>query len=393
MLFSLITAAFAGPQLTWDAGLDVEALAPAAFHEQWLVVDVQAPEITREVAPGPTHISVILDTSGSMQERGKLEYAKKAAASLVERLGPGDTLSLVGFGSEPQILRRQGRILNPAEVLYGLGLLTAQGGTHIYGGLSAGLDQLQRYLEHPRRRILVLSDGEATAGPTDRRSLAGMASDAQAAGITVSTVGLGLEFDAPTLIAIADAGGGVYGNDPEPVVALFDDELKRMQEVAALSATVDLQLADGVELIEVLGYEEYDGMAIDGGWRVLLGDMQSGEPRNVVAKVRVPATEVGAKDVANVRIRWRDAQDGTRTEIDGKIRTTIAADPHIPGNAAQAAQVLEETIIEFSDADIEDELRALGYYQEALQEEDASDEEEDRRAMDYNRDKALEYMY
>lgn len=433
MLFFLIPGALASAELTWDAGLDVDVLAPAATHERWLVVDVTAPDRPPEQAPGPTHVSVVLDTSGSMQDRGKLEYARKAAASLVERLGPGDTLSLVGFGSEPQVLRRQGRILNPAEVLYGLGLLVAQGGTHIHGGLTEGLAQLQRYLDHPRRRLLLLSDGEATAGPTDKRSLAAVATQAQAAGVTVSTVGLGLEFDAPTLIAIADAGGGVYryGNDPEQVVALFDEELERMQQVAALSATVDLKLAPGVELVEVLGYEEFDGMAIEGGWRVLLGDMQAGEPRKVVAKVRVPATVEGTRDVADVQIRWRDPGDGSQTTREGTITTTVAANPaptpapvstrrrsqaarasagkaleraadlQSAGNQAKAIEVLEETILEFSDDEIAPELmdpnvlealESLGYYKDALEDEDA-EEEEDRRLLDKNRDRALDYMY
>jgi len=431
-MLALISLCTAQDTLSFDAGLDVDVIAPEqgieAF-ERWLVVEVEAPPVAR-TKDAPTHLSLVLDTSGSMKERGKLEYARAAAAKLVERLGPGDTLSLVGFGSEPKVVRRQGRILNPAEVVYAIGLLTPQGGTHLYGGLQEGMDQLQRFLEHPRRRVLLMSDGEATAGPTDRRSLAGLASDAQQSGVTVSTVGLGLEFDAPTMIAIADAGGGRYryGNDPEDVVALFDEELERMRHLAALSATVELRMAEGVELIDVVGYEEYDGRAIDGGWRVLLGDMQAAEPRKVVARVRVPAHMRGDVDVAKVDIAWKDASSGERRSTAGKIQTRVAAETPAPapatagstrrrskaaqasagkaleraaelqqaGQQTEAAQVLEETLIEFSDELIEGqldaEMEALEDYRDQLVEPSAEDEEE-RRQVDFNRLKALGYMY
>lgn len=437
-MLALVSLCFA-QDMEFDAGLDVDYLVPAQAHEavqpgfeQWLVVEVKAPEIDPADAERPTHLSLVLDTSGSMKDSGKLEYAREAASQLVDRLRPGDTLSLIGFGSEPTVVRRQGRVLNPAEVVYAIGLLTPQGGTNIYGGLQQGLDQLQRFLEHPRRRVLLMSDGEATAGPTDRRSLAGLASDAQQAGVTVSTVGLGLEFDAPTLIAIADAGGGRYryGNDPEEVVALFDEELKQMQQVAALSTTVELKLGEGVELIEVLGYEEYDGYAIDGGWRVLIGDMESGEPRKVVARVRVPGHARGEVDVARVDIAWKSPSTGAKTEKKSTITTRVeasagAAPPSSAssarrrskaaqasagkaleravelqekGDRQQAAQVLEETLIEFSDELIEgelgDELEAIEFYRDQLVEPAPEAEaEEDRRMQDKNRLRALGYMY
>ena len=431
-MLALVSLCLAQDTMSFDAGLDVDVLVPTneSAFTQWLVVEVQAPEIDPAAAERPTHQSLVLDTSGSMKDRGKLEYARAAASKLVDRLRPGDTLSLIGFGSEPKVVRRQGRILNPAEVVYAIGLLTPQGGTNIYGGLQQGLDQLQRFLDNPRRRVLLLSDGEATAGPTDRRTLAGLATDAQQAGVTVSTVGLGLEFDAPTLIAIADAGGGIYryGNDPEEVVALFDEELERMQQVAALSTTVELQLGDGVELVEVLGYEEYDGYAIDGGWRILLGDMQAGEPRKVVAKVRVPGHLRGEIDVAAVDIRWRDPATGEKDGKEGKITTRIATEDVQPapasaasarrrskaaqasagkaleravdlqaqGQAEEAAQVLEETLIEFSEVmiegDLDDELEAVQFYRDQLV-EPAPEEEDERRMLDANRLKALGYMY
>ena len=430
-MFMLLSAALAQDTMSLDAGLDLEVIEAThhAFVERWLVVEVQAPEVELTDRRQPTHLSLVLDTSGSMKERGKLEYARAAAASLVERLGPGDTLSLIGFGSEPKLVRRQGRILNPAEVVYTIGLLTPQGGTHLYGGLQQGLEQLQRFLEHPRRRVLLLSDGEATAGPTDRRTLAGLAYDAQQSGVTVSTVGLGLEFDAPTLIAIADAGGGFYqyGNDPEAIAQLFDREIEAMQQVAALGATVDLKLAPGTELIEVLGYEEFDGKAIAGGWRVLLGDMRSAEPRKIVARVRVDATRQGEQEVLKLDMAWRDPDTGQVGRKDGQVQVQVGGAPPPPaaaedsqrrrskvaaasagkalerataleeqGRNEEAVQVLDETLIEFEDLLIEGELLDAGesiqFYRDQLVEPEAAEEEE-RRARDANRLKALGYMY
>ena len=58
--------------------------------------------------------------------------------------------------------------------------------------------------------MVLISDGQANAGLCDRDELAQLATETAARGVSISTVGVGLDFDELTMTRLADVGHGHY---------------------------------------------------------------------------------------------------------------------------------------------------------------------------------------
>ena len=301
-----------------DAGLDREVLRADVVETRYLVVELKAPET---VERQNVHLSLVMDSSDSTYVAGKLDYARQAAAGLAAQLGPGDTLSIVSFDTDTEVHLRQGPITNPARVGYLLEMLTTGGGTNVFGGMNVGLEELRAVVDGVRRMV-VLSDGQATVGATDADSLAAVAANARGEGMSVSTLGLGLEFDRNTLMAIADAGGGVYSyiNDPDGVAGLFTEELEKASHLAAAAMTVDFEPAAGVTLEQVYGYEAFDGKSTGNGWQAIVGDVHAGETRKVVIKVQVQPT---ATAIGTVVVQGPDGPQTIPIEVTRSVDQTV----------------------------------------------------------------------
>ncbi|CCH75031.1 putative secreted protein (fragment) [Nostocoides australiense Ben110] len=65
---------------------------------------------TATTAQGPTHVTFVVDTSGSMDIRERLGLVQSSLALLVNNLEPEDTIAIVEYGSEAR------RVLPPTKV-------------------------------------------------------------------------------------------------------------------------------------------------------------------------------------------------------------------------------------------------------------------------------------
>ena len=95
-----------------------------------------------------------------------------------------------------------------------------------------------------------------------------------------------------------------------------------------------MKLAEGVELLEVYGYQGYDGGQTLDGYRAFVGDMHGGQTRKVVVRVRVPEG-AGEREIAKVGLRV--AGDGAGESLGLAVRGLATAD-----EAAVLASVVED---------------------------------------------------
>jgi len=75
------------------------------------------------------------------------------------------------------------------------------GRTDLSAGYLRGLQEARRVAGPAGATLLILSDGHANAGVTDPDRLGGVAAQAKSAGVSTSTLGLGLGYDEALLDA------------------------------------------------------------------------------------------------------------------------------------------------------------------------------------------------
>jgi Ca-activated chloride channel homolog len=161
---------------------------------------------------------LVIDKSGSM-DGTPIELARQAAKAAVELLSPRDSIAVVGFDHEAQVICEMTSAADGEAVQAAIDSLMASGGTYMYPAMVTAKDMLES-TPAKFRHMICLSDGMTQ--PADHEALAEEMADA---GITVSTVALG-EADKQLMAAIAEIGRGRYyeTSDPSNVPQIFTKE-------------------------------------------------------------------------------------------------------------------------------------------------------------------------
>jgi len=310
----IVEAVVAAPtstgHLVVTAGLDRTAVLEGATQERFLAITVTAPDDIGESFRRAVDMAVVIDASGSMSARGKIDYAKRAAKLIASQMNSGDTYSLVTFNDDATTVVPATRVDDPTVIHRAIDRIYEGGGTNLYAGMDRGAAEVKRSLEDGAvGRVIVLSDGNANVGVTDPDSLARYAASLTGQGIAVSTIGLGLDYNEDLLARMADLSGGTYDfvDDPRELETVFADELDRTASVVARSSAVKIQLPDGVEPVEVIGW---DATQTEDGWTVWMGDVYAGETRKIITKVRVTGLSDSTMDVASIKVDYQDVVDG-----------------------------------------------------------------------------------
>jgi Ca-activated chloride channel homolog len=206
----------------------------------------------------PLNIALVLDRSGSMSGE-KLAYCKKAAQFVVDNLDASDRVSIVIYESGVRVLLPATQVANKEQIKRMIEGVQVAGGTCMSCGMLSGYGEVKKFFQQQHvNRVLLLTDGLANEGISAPRQLDSIANvRANKDRITLSTFGVGAEFDEKMLTDLAEYGIGNYYfiDKPENIPPIFNKELKGLLEVVAQDASITLQLPTGVSLVKVYGYK------------------------------------------------------------------------------------------------------------------------------------------
>lgn len=307
-----------------------------------LRISGQAPESTDRT---PLNLALVLDRSGSMGGE-KLANAREAAAMLVRRIWPDDTVSVVAYGSDVTTLAAgaRGDAHEQAEARI-RGIRTA-GTTNLSGGWLRGRALTgESHLDAGVNRIVLLTDGLANEGLTDPDTLTGLCAKARSEGITTTTIGFGEEFDEDLLRAMADAGGGsaYYIENPDQAPGIFEEEVEGLLSLAAQNVSVEITSGSGTALASVR--HSYPSTPTDHGMRLDVGDLYAREPRLVLMEFRLGEAFVGDEvDVAGIRVQGHVLNhDGgvEQRQIDLPVRLRVGDGPLVEPEVRRVALQLD----------------------------------------------------
>ena len=278
------------------------------------------------------NLALVIDRSGSMKGT-RIRNAVNAATTAVDRLNESDVVSVVTFDTQTQVVVPPTPISafsrdRVKEAIRGIGL---GGDTCISCGLEEGMAQLAQ-TQGKVNRMILLSDGDANHGVRDVPGFRNIAQRAQTRGVSVTTIGVDVDYNEKIMAAIAQDSNGrhYFVADDRGLTRVFEEEAKSLTSTLASGAEVAINLAPGVELERV-----FDRSFRRAGNRILvpLGTFAGSDVKSVLLKVRVAGAALGPAEVASVELTYHDLVQSTDGRCAGKLGVEV-----VP-NASDAADL------------------------------------------------------
>ncbi|MCL6432958.1 MAG: VWA domain-containing protein [Leptolyngbyaceae cyanobacterium HOT.MB2.61] len=323
--------------------MNVDAAQLVSQRQLAISISAIAEEVGRDA---PLNLCLILDHSGSMGGR-PIEMVKQAAQQIVDRLSPGDRLSIVAFDHKAKVLVSNQTIDNPASVKLQISQLKAGGGTAIDEGLRLGIEELAKSKRDTISQAFLLTDGENEHGDNERcLKLSKLAADYN---LTINTLGCGDAWNQDVLEKIADAGGGTlsYIQQPEQAVDEFGRLFTRIQSVGLTNAYLLLSFMPSIRLAEMKPIAQvYPDtielnvlQEVDHRYEVRLGDLMVDVPRVVLANLYLNKLPEGLQTIAYAQVRYDDPAYAREGILSEKIPVTANfMSPYYPAPDPQVQQ-------------------------------------------------------
>jgi len=291
----------------------------------------------------PLDLALVIDRSGSMSG-DKIRDVKTAALEFVNTLQPEDTVTLISYSDDVQ--QHTTRLPANAEgkdalrkALLGLrsGGMTALGPAMMR---ALGTTEAGKRDDLRMAHVMLMSDGLANVGEKNPVALGRRAAAAFAAGVSVTTLGVGLDYNEDLMTKLADQGGGRYHfiKDSNAIAGVLDDEMKGLVATVARSMKISFRLEDGTQVTKVFGYASDKN---DGVLTSRVGALAAGQTREVVVRLQMPAMKAGQLNLGSVSVAFNDVvADGAARRIDVPIKWAVTDDE----TAAKKSENTEVTV-------------------------------------------------
>lgn len=243
----------------------------------------------------PLNLALVIDKSGSMLAEDKMNRVKASLERFVSQLRPTDTLSIVLFDDESEVLLPATKLTDPQMVRRLIRGIHPGGSTNINGGLMLGYKEaLKNYRKEATNRVILLTDGIANRGVTEPREIAKGSVQYNDKGIDLSTIGVGLDLNKDLLMDLAKSGRGLYHfvADNGDMDKVFTKEAQSLMSPVALSPSVEVTYGPGLKLSQTYGYQPTSSK---GKVRFKLDNMNSGMTQVILLRFDRGSAESAAR--------------------------------------------------------------------------------------------------
>jgi Ca-activated chloride channel family protein len=235
------------------------AATPWNAHTRLLRIGIKASD--RAVAElAPANLVFLVDVSGSMDRREGLPLVKSTLKLLVDQLREQDRVSLVVYAGESRVVLEPTSGREKAKIRTAIEQLTAGGSTAGASGIELAYQMAQQaFIAKGINRILLATDGDFNVGVSDFDSLKQMAVDKRKTGISLTTLGFGVDnYNEHLMEQLADAGDGNYAyiDNLREARKVLVDQLASTLAVVAKNVKLQVEFNPAqVSEYRLLGYE------------------------------------------------------------------------------------------------------------------------------------------
>ena len=290
--------------------------------------------IRGDTAPGgdveqmPSDLVVVLDQSGSMAGE-KITHARAAIHQLISALGPEDRFALVSYSVGAHTAIPLSAVGDSARGRWRATVdgISIGGGTNLSSGLDVGLDIIDASRVGGRiPRMILISDGLANQGDVSPSGLRARARRAAVGEYTLTTIGVGNDFDEQLLATLADAGTGNYyyiqrGSD---LARIFSDEFETARESVARGLAVVIHPAAGVEVVDAAGYPLERG--VEGETVFRPGTLFAGQERRIWVTLRTRWSSQGIRELGRFTLDYTERDQRKSLRFSEAPRVALVVD-------------------------------------------------------------------
>jgi Ca-activated chloride channel family protein len=205
----------------------------------------------------PLTLALAVDVSGSMAADDRIGFVRQGLLRLSNELDDDDQVAIVLYSTGARLALPltavAGHRNDIADIANGL---VADGSTNIFDGLDLAFGEVVAAFDPARQhRVILLSDGVATAGDTSSLAIRAMASTWVSEGVPLTTIGVGTDFDLELMRGLAEDGDGnfYFLDDPTAVDEVFTEEVATFLMPVAFDVTLSVDLGSEWTIRNVYG--------------------------------------------------------------------------------------------------------------------------------------------
>lgn len=318
----------AGSRVKLEVEVDKPFLLAGKKQTVYLRVGLTGAAIESREERTPVNIAFVFDKSGSMAGE-KIAKAKESAILALERLDSRDIVSFVTYDTTVNVLIPATKVSDKEGLIQAINRINADGNTALFAGVSKGAAEVRKFLSPGSvSRIVLLSDGLANVGPSSAEDLGELGHSLIKEGISVTTIGLGSDFNSALMTTLADKSDGsfYFAENATDLSWAYDREFGRALSVAARRLRTEIRCSAHVRPVRVLGRDaEIDGQSVS----VYINDLYSEKEKHIILEVEIPAGENGDRvGVADVRATYVNPLTDQSESSSGSVelRFTDSAD-------------------------------------------------------------------
>jgi len=309
--------------LETDLSLANPVLPAGKKTTTFLKVGLTGFEVADKTDRAPVNVAIVIDKSGSMSGE-KIQRAREAAKHAIDLLDKDDIISITTYDSQVNVLVPSTKLADKQRVKAMVDRIGTGGNTALFGGVSKGAFELRKFLDEDRvNRVVLLSDGIANVGPSSPADLASLGEQLVKEGISVTTLGLGNDYNEDLMSRLASASDGnhVYIQEAAQLASVFKEEFGDILSVVAKNVEIRLDCADGVRPVRILGREaDIEGQKVI----TTINQIYASQEKFLLLEVEVTPGEVGTKrELAKVTIDYRNALTGVEVSMKDAVAASF----------------------------------------------------------------------
>lgn len=300
-----------GPFVSPDGEIEIEilplkdTLLSSSTVENYFLMVVRSLARGADLSKLTVNLGILIDRSHSMLGTPFMQ-ASEGAIALMRNLSGTDRMSVFLFDDEVEkVVEGVGADKMPEAARDLRNAIIAGGSTNISGALEKGAASLGK-LRRGRdvSKLILLTDGNPNKGLTEDDELVALVEDIRKSGISLSVIGLGLDYNEDLLVKMTDAGGGFYyhSSRPRDVKKLFQREMGIVKNVHIRGLELTIKPTADFRIGEIY---HYDSRGFSGEHVVSLPDLERAQELEILISMNAQSHGEGLFKAFDITTSYR----------------------------------------------------------------------------------------